>query len=228
MRSARETFAPPRPSKSALTCSRAVSTVASSSASLDAQPRCGSRRMRAPFAPPRLSVPRKLAAEAHAVRTSCCTVRPVPRTASLRPATSCVRHELVVDGRHGVLPQLGLRDPRAEVALDGAHVAVEQLVPGLAEGQRERVGVLEEAARDLLVLGVEAQREVGRQHGRRAAERAVLRVGHGVRARAVLGLPLVRAGRALRQLPLEAEEVLEELVAPPRRVSGSTSPRGRS
>ena len=37
---------------------------------------CGSRRMRAPLAPPRLSEPRKVAAEAHAVETSWEMVRP--------------------------------------------------------------------------------------------------------------------------------------------------------
>ena len=38
---------------------------------LDSQSFCGARRMRAPLAPPRLSVQRKLEAEAHAVVTSC-------------------------------------------------------------------------------------------------------------------------------------------------------------
>ena len=54
--------------------------------------------------------------------------------------------QLVVDGGDGVLPQLRLRHPRAVVARHGAHVAVEQLVPGLGEGRRELVGVLEEAS----------------------------------------------------------------------------------
>ena len=77
-----------------------------------------------------------------------------------------VTHELVVDGRHRVLPQLGLGDPRPEEAPDRTHVAVQQLVPGLGEGQRELVGVLQEAARDLLVRRVEAQRQVGGEHRR--------------------------------------------------------------
>ena len=62
--------------------------MAISSPSLDCQLRCGSSRMRAPLAPPRLSVPRKLDAEAQAVRTSCGTVSPVARIASLSEATS--------------------------------------------------------------------------------------------------------------------------------------------
>ena len=121
---------------------------------------------------------------------------------------------LALGGRHRVLPQLRLRDRRSEVAAHRAHVAVEELVPGLGEGQPELLGVLVEAPRDLLVLGVEAQREVGGEHGRRARERAVLGVGDGVRPGTVLRLPLVGTGRALGQLPLEPEEVVEELVRP--------------
>src|SRR5262245_12737707 len=37
---------------------------------------------------------------------------------------------------------------------------------------------------------------------------------HGTGAVAVLGLPLMRAGRALREFPLVAEQVLEVVVAP--------------
>src|SRR5262249_19113264 len=37
---------------------------------------------------------------------------------------------------------------------------------------------------------------------------------HGAGAGAVLRLPLIRAGRALRELPLVAEQVLEVVVAP--------------
>ena len=47
---------------------------------------CGARQMRAPLAPPRLSVPRKLAANAHAVFTSWDTDRPDPSTFSLSEA----------------------------------------------------------------------------------------------------------------------------------------------
>ena len=76
--------------------------------------------------------------------------------------------QLVVDRGDRVLPdQLFLRDLRAEVARARAHVAVRQLEPGAGERVRELVRVLHEAARDLLVGRVEAQREVGGQHRRR-------------------------------------------------------------
>src|SRR5262245_42198564 len=74
--------------------------------------------------------------------------------------------------------------------------------------------MFEEATRDLLVRGVEAQREVGRQHRRRNALRLVMCVRDGVRAGAILRLPLVCACGALRQLPLVAEQILEEIVTP--------------
>ena len=55
------------------------STVASSAGSLTSQPRCGSRRTRAPLAPPRLSLPRKVDADAQAVETSWDTDSPESR-----------------------------------------------------------------------------------------------------------------------------------------------------
>ena len=93
-----------------------------------------------------------------------------------------------------------------------------QLVPGAGEGVGELLRVLEEAPRDRLVDGVEPQGEVAGEHRRLAGQLAGLRVGDDVRG--VLGDPLLRARRALGQLPLEAEEVLEEVVAPPRRRLG--------
>ena len=123
--------------------------------------------------------------------------------------------ELVRHRRDRVLPDQRLgRDLRAEVAHDRAHVTMGQLEPGAGEGVRELIGVLHEAPRDRLVDRVEPEREVGRQHRRRAALRRVLRVWDGVRPGAVLRLPLVGARRALGQLPLEAEESLEEAVVP--------------
>ena len=70
IRSASETFVSPACVllKSYWICSRVCSTLASSAGSLTCQPFCGARRIRAPLAPPRLSVP--LAADAHAVDTS--------------------------------------------------------------------------------------------------------------------------------------------------------------
>ena len=64
------------------------STAASSSGSLTSQPFCGWRRIRAPLAPPRLSLPRNVEADAHAVETSWETVSPEASTCALSAATS--------------------------------------------------------------------------------------------------------------------------------------------
>ncbi len=122
----------------------------------------------------------------------------------------------VVHRGDGVLPdEVFGRDLRAEVACARAHVAVRQLEPGPGERVRELVRVLHEAPRDLLVDRVEPQRQVRGQHGRQVLLRRVVRVRH--RRLGSLGHPLVRAGRALRQLPFVAEEVPEEVGAPLRR-----------
>src|SRR5690606_10883651 len=106
------------------------------------------------------------------------------------------------------------RNFRTVVAGLRTHVAVGQLEPGLGEGLLELVRVLEEVTRDLLVLRVEAQREVARQHRRANALVLVVSVRNGTVAHAVLRLPLVCACRALGQLPLIAEQVPEEVVRP--------------
>ncbi len=67
---------------------RVRSTVARRSGSLTSQPFCGSRRMRAPLTPPRLSLPRKDEADAHAVETSSDTDRSDARIWALREAVS--------------------------------------------------------------------------------------------------------------------------------------------
>ena len=90
-----------------------------------------------------------------------------------------------------------------------------QLEPGAGEGVGELVGMLVEAPRDLLVGRVDAQREIRGQHGRHVPLRRI--VGVGDRGTAVLRLPLVRAGRALGELPFVVEQVVEEVVAPLRR-----------
>ena len=91
IRSASETFLPPDCEllKSCWICSRAFSTFASWAGSLASQSFCGARRIRAPLAPPRLSVPRKLAAAFQAVETSSGMDRPESRILRLRAAMSC-------------------------------------------------------------------------------------------------------------------------------------------
>ena len=196
------------------------STEASSSGLLTSQPLCGSSRIRAPLAPPRLSLPRNVEADAHAVETSCDTVRPEARTSPLERGGVVSADQLVVDRGHRVLPDQHLgRHLGAEVADDRAHVAVGQLEPGAGERVGERLLVLGEPPGDRLVDRVEAQRQVGGQHPRLALAVAE-RVRHQVVARAALGPPLVGARRALEQLPLVAEQDVEELVVPPGRVVG--------
>jgi hypothetical protein len=68
--------------------SSVFSTFASWAGLLTAQSFCGARRMRAPFAPPRLSEPRNVDAEAHAVETSSPTVSPDARMALLSASAS--------------------------------------------------------------------------------------------------------------------------------------------
>src|SRR4051812_1403898 len=75
--------------------------------------------------------------------------------------------------------------------------------------------MLVEAPRNLLIGRIEPQREVGGEHGRYMLLRLIVRVrDRGFRP---LGLPLFRAGRALRLFPFELEQVVEEVVAPLRR-----------
>ena len=81
--------------------------------------------MRAPLAPPRLSLPRKVDADAQAVVTNCEIDRPDARIFAFSAAMSCVVDQRMVHGGDRVLPdQLFLRHQRAEVADARAHVAV--------------------------------------------------------------------------------------------------------
>ena len=97
--------------------------------------------MRAPLAPPRLSVLRKLAADAHAVLTNCGDRQTGLEHLGLQGRDVLVVDQRMVHRRDRVLPQLRLGNPRTEVARDRSHVAVQQLVPGLGEclGQLLRV-----------------------------------------------------------------------------------------
>ncbi len=87
-----------------------------------------------------------------------------------------------------------------------------ELEPGAGERVRELVRMLVEAPRDLFVGRVEAQCEVGGQHGRKVFLGRVMRVRD--RGLGALRLPLLRAGRALGQFPFELEQIVEEVVAP--------------
>ena len=86
---------------------------------------------------------------------------------ALSAATSVVVDQRMIDGGHRVLPdQFFLRHLRAQVARARAHVAMGQLEPCASERLGEGLRVLEKTARYLLVDRVEAQRQVGGQHGR--------------------------------------------------------------
>ena len=91
IRSASETFLPPDCAllKSFWIASSFCRTFASSAGWLTSQSFCGARRMRAPFAPPRLSLPRNVAADAQAVVTSWEMDRPDARILAFRAAMSC-------------------------------------------------------------------------------------------------------------------------------------------
>ena len=127
----------------------------------------------------------------------------------------------MVHGRDRVLPDQRLfRNKRAEVADDRTHIAVRQLEPCASEGVGELVRMLVEAPGDLLVRRIKPQREVRGEHRGRTALRRIVRVRNRTRAGAPLRRPLIGAGRAFRQLPFVAEQVLEEVVAPFRRRRG--------
>ena len=135
--------------------------------------------MRAPLAPPRLSVPRNVDADAQAVETSWEMDSPEARILRLEGGDVLRADQLVGDRRDGVLPQLRLRGhQRAEVpARCGPMSRCVSLNHALAKASANSSRVLEEAPRDLLVGRVEPQREVGGQHGRRVTLRRVVGVG---------------------------------------------------
>ena len=87
IRSASDTFLPP-PLNSFWIASSLSRTVLSSAGRLISQSFCGARRMRAPLAPPRLSEPRKVEADAQAVDTRSETERPEARIFCLSDAAS--------------------------------------------------------------------------------------------------------------------------------------------
>ena len=93
--------------------------------------------MRAPLAPPRLSVPRNVDAAAQAAETSWEIVRPEARIAPLSAAMSAAPISSWVTGGTGscqICGSAGTSGPRYRAT---GHVAVRQLEPGLGEGVGE-------------------------------------------------------------------------------------------
>ena len=152
--------------------------------------------MPAPLAPPRLSLPRNVEADAQAVETSLGDGQPRFEDPALVRGGVLRIDQLVIDGGYRVLPQELLGgDLRAEVARDRPHVAVRQLEPRPGEGVGELVRVLMEAPRDGLVDRVHAQREVRGQHDRGVPLRRIVGVRHGAGAGAVRRHPTTCCGR---------------------------------
>src|SRR6266446_4426692 len=145
---------------------------------LTSQSFCGARRMRAPFAPPRLSEPRNVDADAQAVETSWETDRPDARIFAFRANVLLPDQRMIHRGDRVLPDQHFLRHELAAIAHDRPHVAVRELEPGAGKSVRELVRMLVEAPRDLFVGRVEAQREVRGQHGRNMLLRFVVRVGN--------------------------------------------------
>jgi len=78
-----------------------------------------------------------------------------------------------------VLPrQFLLRNQRAEIAHERAHVAVGKLVPGSGERIGELVRILVEAPGNFFVDRIEAKRQIRSQHGWRMALSLVVRIRH--------------------------------------------------
>src|SRR6266851_1566886 len=185
IRSASETFFfPDCELKSFWIPSSACRAFASAAGWFTSQSFCGARRMRAPFAPPRLSEPRNVAADAQAVVTSWEIDSPDAR----------------------ILPQQGLRgNERAKVPRKRSHVTVRELIPRLGERVCELLRILEEALRDRRIDRVHPQGEIRREHDRGVPLRRIVGIRNGARCRPVLGSPLVLSGGAFHQLPLIAE-----------------------
>ena len=160
----------------------------------------GGRRIRAPFAPPRLSVPRKLAADAQAVETSCGMDRPDSRSRLLSSAMSSAWTSPWSTAGTGSCHSWGSGTQGPRYRRHGSHVPVQQLEPRLGEGLVELVRVLVEALRDRTIDRVHLQGEVRGQHDRGMAPVRVVGVGHGAPGRRILGRPLLGAGWAGGQL----------------------------
>ena len=101
----------------------------------------------------------------------------------------------MICSRDRVLPdQVFAWDFRAEIADLRSHVAMGELEPGAGKGVGELIGILIEAARNLLIGRIDAQREVAGQHGRRMTLGGIMGIRNRVGAHAMLGRPLMRTG----------------------------------
>ncbi len=215
IRSASDTWAPPLPLNAPWISSSLAITGPTPDWTLTSQLACGSRRMRAPLAPPRKSVRRYVEAEAHAVFTSCSMVRPESRIVDLSSAISA--SPISAPSWAGTLSchtSSSLGDLRADVADGRAHVAVQQLEPGPGERVGELIGVLVVALGDLEVRRIGDHRHVGGRHGRLGLRRAGRHRRDHEAFLDLTGLPLLWRRRATDQLPLVGEERLEVLVVP--------------
>src|SRR5262249_18178762 len=128
--------------------------------------------------------------------------------------------QLMIDRRDGVLPRLWRRNPRAEVARDRTHVAVQQLVPRLAEHFCKLVRMLVEALRDRPIGGIHLQCKVRREHHRGLPLRRIMSTGRGGHYTGIrLGSVLLRTSRTRRQLIVVLVQVVQKPVVPLRRVT---------
>ena len=102
--------------------------------------------MRAPLAPPRLSEPRKVDADAQAVETISDTERPEASDLALEGGDVLCIDQFVIDGRDRVLPDELFRwNLRAEIARARTHIAVGQLEPRPGERICKLVWIFQEA-----------------------------------------------------------------------------------
>jgi len=86
--------------------------------------------MRAPFAPPRLSVPRNVAADAHRRCDQLKDRKSGCEDLRFQGSNILLANEFVIRGRNGILPDQRLRgNERAKVSRNGSHIAVRQFKP---------------------------------------------------------------------------------------------------
>ncbi|SLO56572.1 Uncharacterised protein [Klebsiella pneumoniae] len=115
--------------------------------------------------------------------------------------------------RQRILPnQIFFRHFRPEVTGFWPHITVGQLEPRPGERLVKGLRIVEEAAGDFFKLRVEAQGQVGDQHGRFALFLRVKRIRDNLRR--VFGFELDRASRAAGLHPFVFEQVFEKVVAP--------------